>query len=78
MADRRQLPVEHRDDARLGRVEDQVVETVVPVHHRHLRGVAGTRGMCAGSHSISRSIASIGSVIDARYCLVQRPIWRSK
>jgi hypothetical protein len=35
-------------------------------------------GMCVGSHSMRRSIASIGSVIDARYCLVQRPIWRSK
>jgi hypothetical protein len=32
----------------------------------------------AGSHSISRSIASIGSVTDAWYCLLQRPIWRSK
>jgi hypothetical protein len=34
--------------------------------------------MCAGSHSISRSIASMGSVIEAWYCLVQRPIWRAK
>ena len=31
-------------------------------------------GMLAGSHSISRAIASIGCVIDARYCLDQRPI----
>ena len=32
MAERRQLPVEHGEDARLGRVEDQVVEPEVAVH----------------------------------------------
>ena len=30
-----------------------------------------------GSHAIKRSIASIFMVSEARYCLVQRPIWRS-
>ncbi len=34
MADRRQLPVEDREDARLGRMEDQVVEAVVAVDDR--------------------------------------------
>jgi hypothetical protein len=33
--------------------------------------------MCAGSHSISRSMASIGSVSDARYCFDQRATWRA-
>ena len=42
--------------------------TVVPV----------SGGMFAGSHSIRWSIASIGSVSEAWYCLLQRPIWRSK
>ena len=35
-------------------------------------------GMCSGSHSMRRSIDSIGSVTEAAYCLLQRPIWRSK
>ena len=79
MAERRELPVEHREHARLGRVEDQVVEAEVAVHD----ATPATRrarwpGMCAGSHSIRRSIASIGSVIEAWYCLVQRSIWRAK
>jgi hypothetical protein len=29
-------------------------------------------GICAGSHSISRSISSIGCVCEARYCFDQR------
>jgi hypothetical protein len=33
--------------------------------------------MCAGNQSISRFIASTVSVSEARYCLLQRPIWRS-
>jgi hypothetical protein len=32
VAQRRQLPVEHRDDPRLGRMEHQVVEPVVAMH----------------------------------------------
>ena len=59
-------------------VEDQVVEPVVAVHDRDLASSRALAGMCAGSHSIRRSIASIGSVIEAWYCLLQRPIWRSK
>ena len=43
MAERRELPVEHRDDARLGRVKHQVVEPVVAVHDAHLRLVARAR-----------------------------------
>ena len=32
MAQRGQLPVEHRQDARLGRMEDHIVQAVVAVH----------------------------------------------
>jgi len=35
-------------------------------------------GMCAGSHSMSLSISGMGWVMEATYCLLQRPIWRSK
>jgi hypothetical protein len=34
--------------------------------------------MLRGSQSISASMAAMGSVIEAAYCLLQRPIWRSK
>ena len=47
----------------------------VAVDDRVGRSSAGT---CAGSHSMSRSIASMRSVSEARYCLVQRWIWRAK
>ena len=33
---------------------------------------------CCGNHSISRSIAGIGSVSDALYWRLQRSIWRAK
>ena len=36
MAERRELPVEHREDARLGRMEDHVVDAIVAVHDRGL------------------------------------------
>ena len=36
MAERRQLPVEHRQDARLGRVEDHVVDAKVAMDDRGL------------------------------------------
>ena len=44
VAERRQLPVEHREDARLGGVEDHVVEPVVAVHDARLarRAARGT------------------------------------
>jgi hypothetical protein len=35
-------------------------------------------GMWAGSQAISWSISGMGWVMEARYCLLQRPIWRSK
>ncbi len=44
MADRRQLPVEDREDARLGRMEDQVVEPVVAVDDRAC--APSSAGMC--------------------------------
>ena len=44
VAERRQLPVQHRQHPRLGRMEDQVVEPVVAMHHRDLRVVARGRG----------------------------------
>ena len=50
MAEGRQLPVEHRDDARLGGVEHDVLEPVVAM--RDGRGVFG--GHAAGSSSIRR------------------------
>ena len=34
-------------------------------------------GTCAGSHSISRSMSSMVSVWDARYCFDQRSICRA-
>ena len=37
-----------------------------------------SEGMFAGSHSIRRSIASILSVSEARYCRDQRSTWRWK
>ena len=40
--------------------------------------VSSVAGMCVGSQSINRSMASIGSVSEARYCVVQRFSWRSK
>ena len=40
--------------------------------------VSSPAGTLPGSQSISRFISSIGSVSEARYCLLQRPIWRSK
>ena len=65
MAERRELPVEHREHARLGRMEDHVVEAVVAVDDRRL---VARRECCCGSHSIRRSIASIFSVSEALYC----------
>jgi hypothetical protein len=56
MAQRRQLPVQHGDGARLGGVEHHVVQAVVAVHDGHLALVARAAGMCAGSHSTSLSI----------------------
>jgi len=35
-------------------------------------------GMFSGSHAMSWSISEMGCVIEATYCLLQRPIWRSK
>jgi hypothetical protein len=78
MAEVEELPVEHGDRARLGRVEHQVVEPVSRRARPNLALVARAGRHVRGSHSIRRSIASIGCVIEAWYCLVQRPIWRSK
>ena len=52
VAERRQLPVEHREDARLGGVEDHVVEPVVAVHDARLAlgrvGAAASRSGVGG------------------------------
>ena len=41
-------------------------------------GSLALAGRWAGSQAINSSMASIGSVIDARYWRLQRAIWRSK
>ena len=61
--ERGELPVEDRENARLARVVDQVLETVIAVGDR--RGVV--LGMCSASHPRGRS--SPGSpLLDASYC----------
>ncbi len=40
--------------------------------------VSSPGGMFRGSQSINWSMASILSVSEARYCLLQRSIWRAK
>jgi len=40
--------------------------------------VSSPDGTCSGIHAIRRSIASIFSVSEARYCSVHRWIWRAK
>jgi hypothetical protein len=55
-----QFPVQHGDDARLGRVKHQVVQTVVAMHDAdHVFG-ARHAGNVLGSHSINLSISIIG------------------
>ena len=58
VTERGQLPVEHRQDARLRGVEDHIVQPVVAMHTL----VSSPGGMCCGSHSMSFSIASTFSV----------------
>ena len=56
IAERRELPVEHRDDARLGRMDDAIVER----GNRHGRCAAPfASGTASGSQAISRSIAAM-------------------
>ena len=42
------------------------------------RSARAMAGMCCGSQAINASISGIGWVIEATYCLLQRPICRSK
>ena len=44
IAERRELPIEHREHLRLGRVEHHVVEPVVAVHDRDRAGRRHVRG----------------------------------
>ena len=75
IAERRQLPVEHRLHARLGRVEDHVVEPVVAVHDR--RPAPAPARCAAAIRSAGPSPGSV-CVSEALYCLVQRSTWRAK
>jgi hypothetical protein len=74
MAQGRQFPVEHGQDARLGRVENHVVEPEVAMHDG--RVFAGRNVVRQpGDQLVHRAMVS---VCEAWYCLVQRSIWRAK
>jgi hypothetical protein len=59
-------------------VEHQVVQPEVAVHDGDAAFVARAGRHVGGQPSISWSISGMGWVMEATYCLLQRPIWRSK
>ena len=66
MAERRQLPVEHGDDARLA----SDAGSCCRCGSRRARSRSRRpRGRCAPSHAISRFMSALSSVFEARYCL---------
>ena len=65
MAERRQLPVEDREQARRIEVEDHVVDAPVAMHERDAAVVGG--GNLSASHAIRRSISVDLAVSLARY-----------
>ena len=74
IAERGELPVEHGEHLR----RDRRRGSYCRADSRHARAApAPAGGRCAGSQAISRSIASIFSVSDARYCFDQRSTWRA-
>jgi hypothetical protein len=72
IAERGKLPVEHRQIARFGLVQDAVVEAEIAMDD----ACWPESGAASGSHAISRSISAIASVSEARYCSDQRRTWR--